>query len=87
MRIEFWLWVAFCLNLALYIYVGRSMFRDTWEIPRILRVPLIRFVMLTLPLAGFVAIPAASFLWTSNGWVDLVGSVGAFFLFAERPNQ
>ena len=86
MRIEFWLWVAFGLNLLLYIYVGRSMFRDSWEMPRILKVPTIRFILLLLPIAGFTAIVVTSFLWTSIGWVTLVGAVGAFFLFARRSN-
>ena len=87
MSIEFWLWIAFGINLALYNYLGRSMFRDSWEMSRIIKVPAIRLFMLSLPLAGFIAITAASFFWTSKGWIILVGSVGAFFLFARSPGR
>ncbi len=85
MSIDFWLWIGFGLVLAIYILIGRVIVsREKWETPRIFHNRSVRLFLVMLPLLGFLAVIAAGFILTSNGWWWLMWSIGCFILFSVR---
>jgi hypothetical protein len=79
--------VALPINVAIYIVVGTVFVSQaSWNRPAIFRNEIATKLAGWLPMAGFVGLPIAGFLFHNSPWWFLAADIGVVVAFAVRPS-
>ena len=82
------LWWLLALNAGLYAFAGRFIVsRGALDRPLILLNPAVAYVVVGLPLVGFVVLIAAGFVWHQSPWWFLVANIAVFVAFSVKPTS
>ena len=79
------LWILFGINTLIYYYVGRAVLsQPKHNHPMLFWSGGMKWAAMVVPPSGYLALIVAGFFLTDSGWMVLLASIIAYWVFAVR---